>query len=83
MGEIVVGISGASGAIYGKRLVEILRSKDVPVRLVVTNAGEITLKMMAILEPNPHQVLQTSTLSCSARVLAQRLENWVLESVIT
>ena len=44
MGEIVVGISGASGAIYGKRLVEILRSKDVPVRLVVTNAGEITLK---------------------------------------
>jgi len=44
MGEIVVGISGASGAIYGKRLVEILSSKGVEVRLVVTNAGEITLK---------------------------------------
>jgi 4-hydroxy-3-polyprenylbenzoate decarboxylase len=44
MGEIVVGISGASGAIYGKRLVEILTTKGVDVRLVVTNAGEITLK---------------------------------------
>jgi 4-hydroxy-3-polyprenylbenzoate decarboxylase len=44
MGEVVVGISGASGAVYGKRLVEVLTSKDIPVRLVVTNAGEITLK---------------------------------------
>tara|TARA_B110001452_G_scaffold125402_1_gene104067 strand:- start:125 stop:697 length:573 start_codon:yes stop_codon:yes gene_type:complete len=44
MGEVVVGISGASGAAYGQRLVQVLRSKDIPVRLVVTNAGEITLK---------------------------------------
>ena len=44
MGEVVVGISGASGAIYGKRLVQVLTQKSIPVRLVVTNAGEITLK---------------------------------------
>ena len=44
MGEVVVGISGASGAAYGVRLVQFLSSKDIPVRLVVTNAGEITLK---------------------------------------
>ena len=44
MGEVVVGISGASGAIYGKRLVQVLTQKNIPVRLVVTNAGEITLK---------------------------------------
>ena len=44
MGEVVVGISGASGAVYGKRLVEVLTSKEISVRLVVTNAGEITLK---------------------------------------
>ena len=42
--EVVVGISGASGAIYGKRLVQVLTQKNIPVRLVVTNAGEITLK---------------------------------------
>jgi len=44
MGEIVVGISGASGAVYGKRLVEVLTGKNIPVRLVVTSAGEITLQ---------------------------------------
>ena len=43
MGEVVVGISGASGAIYGKRLVQVLTQKNIPVRLVVTNAGESTL----------------------------------------
>ena len=44
MGEVVVAISGASGAIYGKRLLEILDEKDIPSRLVVTSAGELTLK---------------------------------------
>ena len=44
MGEVVVAISGASGAIYGKRLLEILNQMDIPSRLVVTSAGELTLK---------------------------------------
>ena len=44
MGEVVVAISGASGAIYGKRLLEILDEKNITSRLVVTSAGELTLK---------------------------------------
>ena len=44
MGEIVVAITGASGAIYGKRLLEILQQHDRDTRLVVSNAGEITLQ---------------------------------------
>ena len=43
MGEIVVAISGASGAIYGKRLVEVLSELKREVRLVVTDAGRLTL----------------------------------------
>ena len=43
MGEIVVAISGASGAIYGKRLVEVLSELKRDVRLVVTDAGRLTL----------------------------------------
>ena len=43
MGEIVVAITGASGAIYGKRLLEILREHNRDTRLVVSHAGEITL----------------------------------------
>ena len=44
MGEIVVAITGASGAIYGKRLLEVLKSHGSDTRLVVSNAGEITLQ---------------------------------------
>ena len=43
MGEIVVGISGASGAIYGIRLVEELRTLGKVVRLIVSDAGRITM----------------------------------------
>ncbi len=44
MGEVVVAITGASGAVYGKRLLEILSEMNIQTRLIVTNAGEITLK---------------------------------------
>lgn len=43
MGEIVVAITGASGAIYGKRLTECLSNLGIQVRLVVTASGELTL----------------------------------------
>jgi len=43
MGEIVVAITGASGAAYGQRLVEVLAQDGRTVRLVVTDAGRLTL----------------------------------------
>ena len=43
MGEVVVAITGASGAIYGKRLTECLSNLGIQVRLVVTESGELTL----------------------------------------
>lgn len=44
MGEVVVGISGASGAVYGQRLVDVLTSMGKTVRLIVTDSGRLTLK---------------------------------------
>lgn len=41
--RIVVGISGASGVIYGVRLLEVLQGLPVETHLVVTKAGEMTL----------------------------------------
>jgi len=41
--RIVVGISGASGAIYGVRLLALLRKLDVESHLVVSRSAQITL----------------------------------------
>lgn len=41
---LVVGISGASGAIYGVRLLQALRDVDVPAHLIVSKSAAVTLK---------------------------------------
>jgi 4-hydroxy-3-polyprenylbenzoate decarboxylase len=41
--RLVVGISGASGVVYGVRLLELLRKTDVETHLVMSRAGQITL----------------------------------------
>ncbi len=41
--KIIVGISGASGSIYGIRLLESLKELGVETHLVISKAGEMTL----------------------------------------
>lgn len=41
--RIVVGISGASGVIYGVRLLQILRDLPIEVHLVMSKSAEVTL----------------------------------------
>jgi flavin prenyltransferase len=41
---LIVGISGASGAIYGVRLLEALHANKIPAHLVVSKSAALTLK---------------------------------------
>jgi len=41
---IIVGISGASGAIYGVRLLQALRNAKIPSHLIVSKSAALTLK---------------------------------------
>jgi flavin prenyltransferase len=43
--RIIVGISGASGAIYGIHLLQILRRIGIEIHLVMSSAAKITLQM--------------------------------------
>src|SRR4051812_10788844 len=42
-GRIVVGISGASGVIYGVRALEVLREAGIETHLVMSRSAEVTL----------------------------------------
>jgi 4-hydroxy-3-polyprenylbenzoate decarboxylase len=41
--RLVIGISGASGVVYGVRLLEVLRPTDIETHLVVSKSAEMTL----------------------------------------
>ncbi len=58
--RVIVGITGASGAIYGLRLLERLRQKpDLEIHLVMTRSGERTV------------FLETSKRAAEVRAMAQ------------
>jgi 4-hydroxy-3-polyprenylbenzoate decarboxylase len=41
--RLIVGISGASGVVYGVKILEVLKDKDIETHLVMTRSAEITL----------------------------------------
>jgi 4-hydroxy-3-polyprenylbenzoate decarboxylase len=49
--RLIVGISGASGVIYGARLLELLRPLPVETHLVISRAAEMTLALETDLKP--------------------------------
>jgi 4-hydroxy-3-polyprenylbenzoate decarboxylase len=49
--RLIVGISGASGVVYGARLLELLRPLAVETHLVVSRSAEVTLALETPLKP--------------------------------
>jgi 4-hydroxy-3-polyprenylbenzoate decarboxylase len=56
--RLVIGISGASGAIIGIRLLEVLKDSDIETHLVLSNAARLT-----ILSETPFKVEQVEALA--------------------
>jgi 4-hydroxy-3-polyprenylbenzoate decarboxylase len=49
--RLIVGISGASGVIYGARLLELLQPLAIETHLVISRAAEVTLALETELKP--------------------------------
>ena len=57
--RLVVGISGASGTIYGVRLLELLKGTDIETHLVMSKSAEMTLAYDTDLKPKDVRALAT------------------------
>ncbi|MDF1750864.1 MAG: UbiX family flavin prenyltransferase [Alphaproteobacteria bacterium] len=55
--KLVVGISGASGVVYGIRLLEALRTSGVETHLIMSKAAEMTLAYETDLKPRDVRAL--------------------------
>jgi 4-hydroxy-3-polyprenylbenzoate decarboxylase len=55
--RLIVGISGASGVIYGVRMLEILRDKGIESHLVMSKSAEMTLAYETDLKPKDVKAL--------------------------
>ena len=59
--RIVVGISGASGVIYGVRLLELLRETDFETHLVLSNAGRLNIEIETDYDPDDVEAMADYT----------------------
>jgi 4-hydroxy-3-polyprenylbenzoate decarboxylase len=60
---LVVGLSGASGAVYGVRLLEVLRDHGIPSHLIISKSATLTLKEEAGLTIEQVRRIATATYS--------------------
>jgi len=57
--RLIVGISGASGTIYGVRLLQLLQHTDIETHLVMSKSAEMTLVYETYLKPKDVRALAT------------------------
>lgn len=82
--RIIVGITGASGSLYGIRLLEVLQAyKDVETHLVITEAGKTTIrlettKQVEDVEKLAHHVYDNQDLTASITSGSFRTEGMVV-----
>ena len=55
--RLIVGISGASGTVYGVRLLEMLRDADIETHLVMSKSAEMTMVYETDLKPKDVRAL--------------------------
>ena len=53
MKRLIIGITGATGTVYGVRIMEMLRSEgDTEIHLVLSQSAKLTLKMEHDVDPD-------------------------------
>ena len=59
--RIVIGISGASGVIYGVRILELLRETDFETHLIISRAGRLNIEIETAYKPDTVEAMADFT----------------------
>jgi len=84
MKRIIIGITGATGTIYGWRLMEMLRNEgDTEIHLVMSPSAKLTLKMEHDVEPDyinslAHEIHQPGNIGASISSGSFRSEGMII-----
>jgi flavin prenyltransferase len=71
--RIVVGISGASGIIYGIRVLELLKDTDIETHLIISDAGKVNIRIET--DFTPEQVAAMATRTYDAKDMAAAISS--------
>ncbi len=69
--RIVIGISGASGVIYGVRMLSLLREKDFETHLILSEAGKKNIEIETSYKAE--EVAAMATMFMTTRMWARHL----------
>ena len=64
--RLVIGISGASGTIYGIRMLELLKKTDIETHLVMSKSAEMTMVYETPYKPKEVRALASARYGRSA-----------------
>jgi flavin prenyltransferase len=80
--RIVIGLSGASGIIYGVRILELLRESDYETHLIISQAGKINIKIETDYSPEAVAAMATCTYDDNDMAAAVSSGSFLTEGMI-
>lgn len=80
--RIVIGLSGASGAIYGVRILELLKNTDIETHLIISNSGKLNIRLETDYSPEDVAAMATCTYDDSNMAAAVSSGSFLTDGMI-
>jgi 4-hydroxy-3-polyprenylbenzoate decarboxylase len=80
--RIVIGLSGASGVIYGVRILELLKDTDYETHLIMSNSGKLNIRIETDFTPEQVAAMATHTYDDNDMAAAVSSGSFLTEGMI-
>jgi 4-hydroxy-3-polyprenylbenzoate decarboxylase len=80
--RIIIGLSGASGVIYGVRILELLKGTDIETHLIISNSGKVNIGIETDFTPAQVAAMATRTYEDNDMAAAVSSGSFLTEGMI-